>query len=239
MKFVEEKDKTSAVMLSPYAAKVAGYNATEDFFRVSKESVLGHEDNNASPDIWTIWTYGSDPGQPAFPESVVNPDGTKKPANTMIGVGYWLIKHLNTFPKVALQDTDAINANITKQDGSEVALSISKGLEGTIPFKISNALDPDIEISPVIRAVIDENSKDWEIGFELKDKDVTDVVIYNGGLNFIGNKRLSKENELDLKMKVKARIDNPSPMVIKIRTMSNISNTVNSEENYSITVKVP
>jgi len=44
--------KDTAIMLAPYAAGVAGYDASTDFLDVSKDCVFGHEDNNAAPPIW-------------------------------------------------------------------------------------------------------------------------------------------------------------------------------------------
>ena len=152
VKFTEKNKKTSAVMLAPYHGNIAGYNSIDDFMRVSKHCVFGHEDNDASPDIWALWPYHPEPGHPTFPESILNENGEMEPANTLTGVAYWLIKHLNVLPKVELQTNTLSNAEITKQNGVNVDISINKKQEGTIRFKISNATDPNIEISPVIHA---------------------------------------------------------------------------------------
>lgn len=245
--FVEKSNKISAIMLSPYDAGVTGYNQTFDFLSVSKQCVFGHEDNNVSPDMWTIWTYGEHPDEPTFPESIVNATGETEAANTMMGVGYWLIKHLNNFPKLEAKETGAVNnqvaVNVT--NGTDAEVTIRKGSNGitqySMPLIISNAADPQIEISPVIHAILSGDTKDWTISFSLAGQDVTDNIVYKGGLNCIANLRLTKTNKLTLNLNIKSKNSNastlPSPVTIKIETMSNISNTKNSKISYTVVAK--
>jgi len=245
VKYVTENKKMSAVMLSPYDAGVAGYNQTKDYLTVSKQCVLNHEDNNASPDIWTIWTYGELNDEPTFPESFVDSLGETEPANTLMGVGYWLLKHLNNFPKLGITMGN-VNNNVTVKATNDTTteVSISKGSNGVfeynMPIILSNDGDPQIEISPVIYAAIDGDSKDWDISFNMNGNDVTDEIVYNGGLNCINNFRISKTNKLTLILNIKSKNSNAStllsPISIKIETMSNISNTKNSK-SYTIEVK--
>lgn len=242
VKYVEKNKQISAVMLAPYDAGVSGYNQSNDFLSESKQCVLDHEDNSASPDIWTIWTYGAHGDEPVFPESEVNSSGETEAANTLIGVGYWVIKHLNNFPKLEVTETGTVNSNVTVNvtNDTNAEVSISKGSTGiaeyTMPFVLSNAEDPQIEISPLIHATIDGGSKDWNIGFSVAGKDVTDNIVYNGGLNCINKLRISKTNKLTLLLSLKSKNSNASPVTIKLETMSNISNTKNSK-NYTVTVK--
>jgi hypothetical protein len=242
VKYVEDRKQISAVMLAPYAAGVSGYDQAKDYLTVSKQCVFGHEDKSASPDIWTIWTYGESGDEPTFPESVVNSLGETEAANTLTGVGYWVIKHLNNFPKLEITTTGSV-MKATNDTTTEV--SISRGSNGyaedSLPIIISNDKDPQIEISPVIRATLDEGSKDWDISFSLAGKDVTDNVVYNGGLNCISKLRITKTNKLTLIMKIKSKNSYtsstlPSLVNIKIETMSNISNTKNSK-SYTVVVK--
>lgn len=245
VKYVTENKRISAVMLAPYDAGVAGYNQTKDYLTVSKQCVLNHEDNNASPDIWTIWTYGELSDEPTFPESFVDSLGETEPANTLMGVGYWLIKHLNNFPKLGITMGN-VNNNVTVKATNDTTteVSISKGSNGVfeynMPIILSNDGEPQIEISPVIHATIDGNSKDWDISFNMAGNDVTDKIVYNGGLNCINNFRISKTNKLTLILNIKSKNNNAStllsPVSIKIETMSNISNTKNSK-SYTIEVK--
>ena len=244
---VEKSNKISAVMLAPYDAGVVGYNQTFDFLTVSKQCVFGHEDSDASPDMWTIWTYGEHADEPTFPESQVNASGETEAANTMMGVGYWLIKHLNNFPKLEAKETSAVNnlvtVNVTNSTNAEVA--IRKGSNGiteyNMPIIISNEVEPQIEISPVIHAILSGETKDWNISFSLAGKDVTDAIVYKGGLNCNNLLRLTKTNKLTLNLHIKSKNSNasllPSPVTIKIETMSNISNTKNSKESYTVVAK--
>jgi hypothetical protein len=242
--FVENQNKTSAVMLAPYDAGVEGYNQTRDYLTISKQCVLEHEDNNASPDIWTIWTYGELSDEPTFPESFVDSLGETEPANTLMGVGYWLIKHLNSFPKLGITIGN-VNNNVAVKatNDSTTEVSISKGSNGAfeynMPILLSNDGDPQIEISPVIYATVDGGSKDWNISFNIAGKDLTDEIVYNGGLNCINNFRISKTNKLSLILNIKSKSSNISmlsPVSIKIETMSNISNTRNNK-SYTVGIK--
>lgn len=247
VKYVEDRKQISAVMLAPYAAGVTGYDQARDYLTVSKQCVLAHEDKSASPDIWTIWTYCATSGEPTFPESVVNISGETEAANTLTGVGYWVIKHLNNLPKLKIDTTGTLDKNVilNATNDTTTEVSISKGSNGyaedSLSITISNEKDPQIEISPVIRAIIDEGSKDWDISFSLAGKDVTDNVVYNGGLNCISKLRISKTNKLTLFMKIKSKTSYtsstlPSLVTIKIETMSNISNTKNNK-SYTVVVK--
>ncbi len=244
VKYVEKNNQISAVMLAPYDAGVSGYNQSNDFLTESKQCVLNHEDNSASPDIWTIWTYGAHGDEPVFPESVVNAAGQTEAANTLIGVGYWVIKHLNNLPKLEIAATGTGNNGTTVKatDATTTEVSISKGSDGSaqysLPVTLSNDEDPQIEISPVIHATIDQGSKDWTIGFSVAGKDVTDNIVYKGGLNCINTLRISNSNKLTLTISLKSKSSSTSisPVTIALETMSNISNTKNSK-SYTIVVK--
>lgn len=245
VKLVEKSHKISAVMLAPYDAGVAGYNQSKDFLTVSKQCVFGHEDNGASPDMWTIWTYGDHSDEPTFPESIVNSSGETEAANTLMGVGYWLIKHLNNFPKVEVTGTVNDHATVNLTNGNNAEVTISKANNGSAEYNMSiifsNDAEPQIEISPVIHAIISGGNKDWNISFDKAGKDVTDEIVYKGGLNCINFMRLSKTNKLTLNLNIKSKNPNssslPSPVTIKIETMSNLSNTKNSQVSYTVIVK--
>lgn len=102
-KFVVKYNLESAIMLAPSSGSVPGYDALINFLPMSKQCVFGHEDNNAAPDLWTIWTYGTPAGLNLFPESAVNEQGEVYALNTKAGVAYWLLRHLKTFPQINLQ----------------------------------------------------------------------------------------------------------------------------------------
>jgi hypothetical protein len=241
-KFAATNKRLSAIMLAPADGGVTTYHAATQFFSTAKACVLGHEDHNASPDMWTIWTYGENADEPTFPESVVNTNGQTAPANTLVGVGYWLLKHLNNQPLVQVRDTGIISNSVTVKatDQSNVQLIFNKAAGSNVsysmPLIISNSNDPQIEISPVIRAVISGASSDWSVTFSLGGIDVTDDVIYNGGLNCINTMRITNTNTLTLIMNIKAK-NTASAVNIKIETMSNISNTKNIAD-YTIAAKI-
>ena len=106
-----------------------------------------------------------------------------------------------------------------------------------MPITISNDNQPQIEITPVIRAILNEAANDWIVSFWIGTKDVTDRVIYNGGLNFIEALRLTKTYRMTLTMKIKSRstVASPAPLTINLQSMANISNTKN-KQNFKITV---
>ena len=239
VKYVWKYNLEAAVMLAPYSVDVVGYNAVTDFLTVSKQCVFGHEDNNAAPEIWTIWTYQSPAGLALFPESAVNANGEVYAPNTKAGVAYWLLKHLKTFPKIACKETGKVNndVNVTLTNDSVVDVKLTKNVQYAMPITISNDNQPQIELTPVIRAILNEASKDWIISFLVGTKDVTDKVIYNGGLNFIDTYRLTKTNRITLTMQIKSRatVANPAPLVINLQSMANISNTKN-KQNFKITI---
>jgi len=239
VKFVRKYNLEAAIMLAPYSVDVPGYNAANDYLTVSKECVLGHEDNNAAPEIWTIWTYKSPADLALFPESEVNGDGEVYAPNTKAGVAYWLLKHLKNFPNIACNQTGKVNndVTVTLTNDSIVGVQLTKNVQYSMPILISNDNQPQIEISPVIRAVLNEAANDWIVSFWIGTKDVTDKMIYSGGLNCIESLRLTKTNRLTLTMQIKSRstVASPAPLTINLQSMANLSNTKN-KKNFKITV---
>jgi hypothetical protein len=242
-KFAAGNDRISAVMLAPYDAGVSGYDQAADFMNVAKSCVFGHEDQGASPDMWTLWEYGADDDLPAFPETITNSMGKTAPANTRVGMAYWLLKHLNDLPEVKV-NTGAIPGvvKVEEENDSTVTVTLSKKSNGTmqysLPVTLSNDGDPAVEISPVVRGIIHGDQDNWQITFKLNGEDVTDNVVYNGGLNCVGDLRLKKTNDLTLGLNIKnihpASV--PSADTVTIETISNISNTIN-KAHFTIIVK--
>lgn len=242
VKYANYFNVESAVMLAPYDAGITGYSSLTDFLTVSKQCVLGHEDNNAAPDIWTIWTYGNDIALPNFPESIVNAEGEVEAANTKMGVAYWLLKHLNNFPKVEVKANSLVGngANLKIINDSVSEIEMNKDGQCTLPIVISNDYQPQIEISPLLSAIIDNNGIDWNINFLLSGKIVTLNMLVRGGINCINDLRLSKGVKLDLALQIspKSTIQNPNPVVVNLQCMSNVSNTKNKKIAYKVTVKL-
>jgi hypothetical protein len=242
VKYANYFNVESSIMLAPYDAGIVGYSSLTDFLTVSKQCVLGHEDNNAAPDIWTIWTYGNDVALPNFPESIVNADGEVEAANTKMGVAYWLLKHLNNFPKVDVKANSLVGngANLKIINDSVSEIEMSKDGQCTLPIVISNDNQPQIEISPLLSAIIDNNGVDWNINFLLSGKIVTLNMLVRGGINCINDLRLSKGVKLDLALQIspKSTVLNPNPVVVNLQCMSNVSNTKNKKTAYKVTVKL-
>lgn len=240
--FARSNQKLAAIMLAPADGGITTYNPTTDFFNTAKACVFGHEDTNTAPDMWTIWTYGERSDEPTFPESVVNSNGENEPANTLTGVGYWLLKHLNNQPKVQPRDTGAVTSLVKVQlptgSNAKITMKNSPGNPTySLPLIISNETNPQIELSPVVSAAISGGTNDWGLSFSLGGNDVTDDIVYNGGINCIKALRLSKTNKLTLLMNIKNKVTNAAPLTVKIKTMSNISNTINPGY-YTITAQV-
>lgn len=236
VKYCTQNNLESAIMLAPYAAGIEGYNSATDFLAVSKHCVFTHEDQLAAPDIWTIWTYGSDSNLLNFPESVVNPQGEIEAPNTKTGVAYWLLKHLNNFPTIRPSFTGVLpsDARVNTISDSIVDIELNKGTEIVIPIEISNSIQPQIELSPVIRAFTTQTNNSFNISFFLNNKDITATFTAGSGLNFIQELRLSKTKKVTIEMRISIRQENINPVLTEliIQSMSNISNTVNKKTSY-------
>ena len=245
--FTNQLHKTSAVMLAPPDSNDRPGYGGPNFLKSSRMMVFDLEDHHAVPDIWGVYPYGAVQSLATFPESMVDAAGDTVAPDTKTGVAYWLLKHLNTFPKVTLLSTDSVKteAHVIQKSPNHALVSLGKGKNGaarcTLPFVISNGFAPGIAISPVIRAII-SSSDGWNIQFKLRGTKVTDSVVYDGGLNFVGGVRISKNNPSTLEMSIQAKKDNLKkgnlkPVTIQLQTMSNISNTVNKEISFTITAK--
>jgi len=238
VQFAHAHSLKACVMLATYDGGQPGYDANSKFFSTSKDCVLKCEDNNAAPDIWAIWTYGEGPNEPAFPESTTTA-GVTSPANTMTGVGYWLLKHLNNLPKVQVATTGAVgnNTTVTNVNATQSTLSMNTVGDTTsfysMPVTFSNAPDPAIEISPVISASLTGDTGNWQVTFSVGSQDVTTDVVTNGGLNCIGTKRISNGANLTLNVNIKALNQSAQPLTITMKTISNSGKATNFS-NYSI-----
>ena len=239
--FTNQLQKTSAVMLAPPDSNDRPGYGGPSFLKSSQMMVFDLEDHHAVPDIWAVYPYGALHSLATFPESVVNAEGDTVAPDTKTGVAYWLLKHFNTFPKVTLLRTDIgkTGAHVIQKSPNHAIVYLGKRKNGVaqckMPFAISNEFAPGIAISPVIRAII-RNSDGWDVQFKLRGEKVTDSVVYGGGFNFVGGARLSKNNPATLEMSIQAK-KNLKPVTIQLQTMSNISNTLNKEISFIITVK--
>ena len=241
--FTNRINKHSAVMLAPPQSNDRPGYGGPNYLKSSQMIVFGLEDHHAVPDIWAVYPYGAVRSLAAFPESVVDAHGDTTAPDTKMGVAYWLLKHFNTFPKVSLP-----RANFTKERvrviriaANRAIVTIGKGKIGvatcTMRFVISNGNAPGIAISPVVRAIMSGGSG-WNIQFKLQGKRVTDALVYDGGLNFVGGLRVSKNSPATLEMTIQPTKNNLKPVNIELQTMSNISNTVNKQISFTIFAQV-
>jgi len=238
VKYAHSHGLIAALMLAPYDAGQAGYNPTNDFLSTSKQCVMDCEDNNAAPEIWTIWTYAEGAGEPLFPESTTL-NGQTAPANTMMGIGYWLLKHLNNLPKIQVPNTGSVGNNTTVSIIDTAHSQMTMNTLGdttsfyTMPVVFSNTPDPQIEISPVISAAITGDTNNWRVNFTVGGQDVTSNILVNSGLNCVGMKRITNLNNLILNVHFKTLKRSAQPITINFTIMSNLGNTGNTS-SYSI-----
>lgn len=240
--FTHQLNKIAAVMLAPAQSTAQPGYSGPNFLRISQRMTFDLENHHVVPEIWGVYPYGALESYPTFPESGVDAAGDTVALDTKMGVAYWLIKHFNTFPKVALLGSGIVktNAQVIQKSGSQATVSLGTRKKGraecTLPFVISNGFAPGIAISPVIRAIVG-SSDDWDIQFKLRGKKVTDSVVSGGGLNFVGGRRISKNNPSTLTIIIHAKKNNPKPVTIELQTMSNISNTVHKKTSFTIVAK--
>ncbi len=215
--------KESAIMLAPYYAGVDSYDPRKDFLKVSKNCVLGHEDAEAMPEVWTLWMYGAG-GMDLFPESE-DIAGTESPVCSGTGVAWWLLKHLNGLPTFNYDGGPTETASI----------DVKKGEVKQIKLTFSNIDCPSVEIAPVIRAVFDTKAKGWHYKFQRRTADLTETIVFNGGLNCKGGLRITSTTPLTIDLYVKADAE-AAPLKMEIEAMSNLSNTANKKTVATLTL---
>lgn len=222
VKYAAQHNQETAVMLCPYSVEQAGYRPDLDFLKVSKDCVFGHEDNGAAPQIWALWMYGEgDLSHFAqFPESR-NVNGQEEPLCTATGVAYWLLKHLRTFPVLTA-------ARAENKGNNTYSVKVAAGQTVTIPVTLTNGNNSSIELSPVVRAILDKRSSNYSISFNINGNDVTDQVLHQGGLNFVNDYRLSSSNSVTLNVVIKP-LRHAVATAIRFQVMSNYSNTADKK----------
>ena len=241
--FTHQRHKLAAVMLAPPDANDRPGYGGPSFLVSSQRMVFDLEDHGAVPDIWGVYPYGALPSLAAFPESVVDAAGDTVAPDTKTGVAYWLLKHFNTFPQVTLLRAEGGNtgASVIQKSPSQVIVSLGKGRNGaaacTLPFVISNGSAPGIALSPVVQALVSRRDG-WNIQFRLGGANVTEAVVQDGGLNFVGSRRISKQHPATLELRLQATQKNPPPVTIQLQTLSNLSNTALKRISFTLTAKV-
>jgi hypothetical protein len=237
IQYAHDNGKLAGMILAPsgYFGD-PNYSAYYDYLDTSKNCVLSCEDHNDAPDQWDISPYQPQ-GNPIFPESTVV-NGQNVPSNTLTGVAYWVIRHLNTLPLMQIPNTGAVgnNTTVTLVDTAHARITMNTKGDTTSAYSMlinfSNSPDRQIELSPVISAAITGSTADWQVTFKIGTTDVTNAVL-NTGLNCVSIIRLTSTFTLPLVMTVKALNPSAQPVAINFITAANIANTGN-KLNYSV-----
>ena len=146
-------------MVAPYDLK-----PVSRWLGMAQECVREHEDAGAKPDIWIVFEYATD--TPTLPETV---DG--KPADTITGMAYWLIHHV--------QDP--------KHWANLRVPAVSSGSVSSIELHNDSSW---LDLCPVLFAKTSGPHPDWKVHFRLHGVDVTAPITQGNGLAFIGSHRL-------------------------------------------------
>lgn len=172
VKYAHSLGKKSLVMVCPYHAGVPQYTPSM-FLEIGSQCVRDHEDNDAVPDIWSVFEYATDIA--AVPEQK---DG--KPFNSTTGMAYYLINHIKGVP-------GTLSLKIQDNDRKEVSVDPS---EKSAVYKIDVSNTSDwCDYAAVIKANVTGLTNAWDIQFKLDGVDITKEVF--AGYQFY------KENRLD------------------------------------------
>ena len=158
VKYAHRLHKTAAVMVTPYDLKPRSL-----WLAAAQGCVRLHEDAGAKPDIWIVFEYATD--TPTLPETV-----NGKPADTITGMAYWLIHHV--------QDP--------KHWAHLIGPVVGEGGGQTVMLRNDSAW---MDLCPVLFARVQDPHHDWDVRFRVSGQDVTQQMT-RGGLPFVGNLRL-------------------------------------------------
>ena len=135
VKYAHRLHKTAAVMVTPYDLKPRSL-----WLAAAQGCVRQHEDAGAKPDIWIVFEYATD--TPTLPETV---DG--KPADTITGMAYWLIHHVQD-PKHWAHLTGPVRAR-RDADGDAPKRQC---LDGPVPGPVRQRPGPAPRLGPCASA---------------------------------------------------------------------------------------
>ena len=159
VKYAHRLHKTAAVMVTPYDLKPRSL-----WLAAAQGCVRLHEDAGAKPDIWIVFEYATD--TPTLPETVGG-----KPADTITGMAYWLIHHV--------QDP--------KHWAHLTGPTVDKAGTQMLTLRNDSAW---LDLCPVLSARVQDPHHDWNVRFRVGGQDVTRQMTQGGGLAFVGGLRL-------------------------------------------------
>lgn len=159
VRYAHRLHKTAAVMVTPYDLKPRSL-----WLAAAQGCVRQHEDAGAKPDVWIVFEYATD--TPTLPETM-----NGKPADTITGMAYWLIHHVQD-PKHWARLTGP-----------------AAGTGGAQTVTVQND-STWMDLCPVLSAHVKDPSHGWKVRFRLGGRDVTRQMTSGSGLPFIGALRL-------------------------------------------------
>lgn len=192
VKYAHSLGKKALVMICPYGADAKGYTP-KMFLSVGIACVREHEDNDAEPDIWSVFEYATSIA--AVPEQK---DGA--PFNSTTGMAYYLVKHIKGDPDTLdLYTTDGSGVitgqgifNPSVASTSQIVTfdpSVSAGTVYQYAINTSN-LSSWCDYAAVLKATATGSTDAWTLQFKLADTDVTNSVL-SSGFKFYQNNRLN------------------------------------------------
>ncbi|BDI29488.1 hypothetical protein CCAX7_15390 [Capsulimonas corticalis] len=240
VKYARNLGKLSMVMVSP------GDLPAAQWLSAAQQCIRYHENQGATPEIWADYAY--DTQTPTLPES--NSDGSA--ANTTTGVAYWLIHHVTdpahwarlTLPNTRGLRTCSAPTTLSASARAQMAATGTTPLERTeadlyVPTtRLANGrraatrvIDLTLrnesqwlDLSPVLRAEIDDPGRQWTVGFRMGGKDITEAVAEKDGFAFLKDQRLwpsaSKKLQLVLTCANPAKAH---PVTVRIGLLANPS----------------
>ena len=159
VKYAHRLHKTAAVMVTPY-----NLSPPSLWLAAAQGCVRQHEDAGAKPDIWIVFEYATD--TPTLPETV-----NGKPADTITGMAYWLIHHVQD-PKHWARLTGP---------------AAGSGGAQTVTVRNNSTW---MDLCPVLSARVKDPAQAWDVRFRLGGRDVTRQITSGSGLPFLGALRL-------------------------------------------------
>jgi len=208
--YSHQHKKIAMVMMAPYLSGTGDLYLT-----IGQSCVRGHEDNDATPEIWVLSYYAAQLQQ--YPVTPEQEDGA--PAGTITGLAYWLIHHLH-----------GGNVKLETQPGNDLTLSGNDALvtvpvftTSTVTMKLLHQDKKWLDLCPVIRIQSINTSSDWNVRFYVNNKDVTQAASSERGFPFVRELRMWAGDSHDLQITFVSEHENPQPMDLLLEVMSHPS----------------
>ena len=186
VKYARSLGKKALVMVCPYHAEVPGYTP-DMFLDVGSQCVRDHEDNDAEPDIWSVFEYAT--SIKAVPEEK---DG--KPFNSTTGMAYYLINHL-----IGVPDTLGFTVGDTDHPEIRITADVNPGVTFSFDLEVKNTSDW-CDYAAALKASVEGLTEAWDIQIMQGNVDVTGLIL-TGSFQFYKENRLYPNSTQNLKLK--------------------------------------